>query len=154
MTRNLKLRLLVAVARRLRERHERDLEAAALHRELLHRLRDAPRELVRREAPLFRELLRKLSPPGLRRRGALRERVEIGRFRECGELRLGLRQQFGQRLGTHAVLACRGVDRRLPLFDASELRGVDVELAAVGAELARRLDQLDVRGLEQRGDVR
>ena len=55
------LDLLQTVARRGRERLQRDVQPAARHRERLHRVGDAMRELVGGEVALFREMRRRVA---------------------------------------------------------------------------------------------
>ena len=91
MAGNAKLHALESVACRRRFRNERNVETPARHREILHRVGHAMRELVRGEAALGRQRLsqRAVALPGFRR--AAREDRLVRRF--------GQRQQAGVGVG-------------------------------------------------------
>ena len=84
--------------------------------------------------------------------GGARQQRRVGASRERGELRLGVVAQRWQCVGPDAILARDVVERREPRLDARELRRIDVELREIAAQLARRLVELDPRGLDQRDD--
>ena len=119
-------------------RLERDLEPAAGHRQRLHGLGDPMRELVGARSSRFFDS--SAAPRRDSRASASAARCAsacgIGGFGERGEPRLGFREQRGQRLGPHAMLARHVVDRRQPLLDALQLGGIEVEPAA-GSRAAR-----------------
>ncbi len=153
VARHAKLHLFQPLACRRGERHERHFEAAALHRQRLHCLRHLALEFRRGEPPLSAELLGQRFPRRLGVGGAPREAFRVGALRERHELGLGIVAQGGKRLGPDAVLPRDVVDRGLPRFDPRELGRVDVELCEVAAQRARRLVELDSRGLDQRDDL-
>ena len=112
------------------------------------------REFVAGEAALFRQIAGGRDDIVLPLPPRARERFGVGGFGERSQARLGLREQRGQRLGPHAVLARHVVNRRQPLLDALQFGGIEVEPALIVAQRARRFVELDGRRLEQRDDLR
>ena len=136
MARDAELDLLQPVARAVGQRHERDLEPAAGHRELLHRRRDAVRELVRGEPALLRQLLAERAVFALRPARRRAQRFRIGGRRQRGEARLGFRRAApaARRAARDACARRRGSPRAAPRRAASSR---DRGRAAGGSRAAR-----------------
>jgi hypothetical protein len=120
-----KFDVLLAVGGGRRKRFERDLEPAAGHRQLLHRLGHARLELVGGELALCGKLACERAVARLGIGSALGEDRGVRGFGECRDPRLGLGAELRQCLRSNAMLARNLVDRRKALVDARELARIE-----------------------------
>lgn len=149
MARDAELDLLEPVRAAFGERHERDLEAAARHRQFLHAGGHRHAERLRRLRARLRQLLRVGQIRLLRLVGNRLQRAQIGRGVELGELRAARLVLVVQRLGRQPELARGRVQRVEPRLDLREPVRVEVEPLRVVRQRIRSLLQLDLGRLER-----
>ena len=149
MGRDAELDLLDAEARRLGERLQRDFEAAAGHRQLLHHRGDPLPELVRRQLALGRQLARQAHRYDcLGFRGALRERAGVA-IRASSASRASVSSaSAGSASGRTRCLRARSWNAA----SRSSTRASSAGSRSSARDSARRLApprRCDARGLEQ-----